>query len=235
MAKSVRKTAGKHSKNTAAIRPYHHGDLRRALVDAAYALVTEEQDLSFSLREVSRRAGVSHTAAYNHFAEKRDLLAAVAARGFEILRARMVEALPQPNDAEGALAATAHAYVGFAIHHPALYRLMFGADLAARHAERPEPLLVAGAAAKAVLEGIVAEGARVGSFGIMAEDSVTFAAAVLSCWSMVHGLSMLIIDGETEAVPSTHDMVERLIENLRNGLKPRPAERGGSVRRAGRR
>src|SRR5271170_7712030 len=77
-------------KDVAAIpRPYHHGDLRRALIDAAVSLVAEEQDWSFSLREVARRAGVSHNAPYNHFPEKRDLLGAVAAAGFEALRERM--------------------------------------------------------------------------------------------------------------------------------------------------
>jgi AcrR family transcriptional regulator len=235
MQNGIGKSARKPAKKTDARRPYHHGDLRRALVDAAFALVTEEQDWSFSLREVSRRAGVSHTAAYNHFAEKRDLLAAVAARGFEILRARMVEAMADPDGAEGALAATAHAYVGFAIGYPALYRLMFGAALAAHFAERPDIVRASGAAAKAVLEGIITDGARAGSFGVALEDSAAFGAAVLSCWSAVHGLSMLIIDGETEAGVPTHDMVERLIANLRDGLKPRLAERRSSPTRVDRR
>jgi AcrR family transcriptional regulator len=66
-------------------RAYHHGDLRRALVQAALVIVTEEQDWTFSLREVARRAGVSHNAPYNHFADKSDLLAAVAAAGMERL------------------------------------------------------------------------------------------------------------------------------------------------------
>ncbi|HUB46245.1 MAG TPA: TetR family transcriptional regulator, partial [Acetobacteraceae bacterium] len=67
-------------------QPYHHGDLRRALIETALQLVTEEQDWTFSLREVARRAGVSHRAPYNHFSEKLDLLAAIAAVGFERLR-----------------------------------------------------------------------------------------------------------------------------------------------------
>src|ERR1700733_4941053 len=66
--------------------PYHHGDLRRALIAAALAMVTEEQDWTFSLREVARRAGVSPSAPYNHFADKRDLLTDVAASGFQGLR-----------------------------------------------------------------------------------------------------------------------------------------------------
>src|ERR671933_271680 len=66
--------------------PYHHGDLRRALIDTALAMVTEEGAWNFTLREVARRAGVSHAAPYNHFEDKLALLAEVAALGFQSLR-----------------------------------------------------------------------------------------------------------------------------------------------------
>ena len=137
-------------------RPDHHGDLRCALIDATMALVTEEQDWSFSLREVARRAGVSHNAPYNHFAEKRDLLGAVAAMGFEMLRDRMLAVITKIRSADAALSAAANAYVGFAIENPALYRLMFGPVLAAgrSHSTWPVDALIAGAEAKAVLEDI---------------------------------------------------------------------------------
>src|ERR1700678_861762 len=80
--------------------PYHHGDLRRALIDTAMELVTEEQDWTFSLREVARRAGVSHHAPYNHFPEKQDLLGAVAVVGFERLRDGMKRAMAGNDDPE---------------------------------------------------------------------------------------------------------------------------------------
>ena len=70
-------------------RPYHHGDLRRAIVKAALEILRETQSLEFSLRELARRAGVSHNAPYKHFADKRELLAAVSAAGFEMLTKRM--------------------------------------------------------------------------------------------------------------------------------------------------
>src|SRR6266851_555992 len=94
-------------------RPYHHGDLRDALIEAAVALVTEEQDWTFSLREVARRAGVTHNAPYNHFAEKRDLLGAVAAVGFGRLRARMVAMTADIARADASLNTLAQAYIGF--------------------------------------------------------------------------------------------------------------------------
>src|SRR6476660_9597805 len=72
-------------------RPYHHGDLRRAIVAAALEILSETQSVEFSLRELARRAGVSHNAPYKHFAEKSDLLAAVSAAGFELLAARIVD------------------------------------------------------------------------------------------------------------------------------------------------
>src|SRR6202161_1376844 len=77
----------------AAPGPYHHGNLAPALVEAALALLDETQDWGFSLREVARRAGVSHDAPYKHFPEKRDLLASVAARGFEALVERTLASL----------------------------------------------------------------------------------------------------------------------------------------------
>jgi len=222
LARKTAKTVGKAAKP----RPYHHGDLRRTLVDAAFALVTEEQDWGFSLREVSRRAGVSHTAAYNHFAEKRDLLAAVAAQGFDLLRARMSDAVAKAATPDGWFMASGHAYVGFAVEQPALYRLMFGQTLAARYADRPQGLRAAGAAAKAVLEEIVVRGARAGRFAVAPDDRAALAAAVLTSWSVVHGLSTLIIDGENVEGRSTHDIVEQVLENLLNGLGR------GSVRRS---
>jgi AcrR family transcriptional regulator len=82
-------------------RPYHHGDLRRAIVEAALDLLRETQSAEFSLRELARRAGVSHNAPYKHFAEKRDLLAAVSAAGFDMLTRRMtaqIMGLSNPRD-----------------------------------------------------------------------------------------------------------------------------------------
>ena len=75
------------------IRAYHHGDLRKALLDAASALLAEVGVAAISLREVARRAGVSHNAPYRHFADRDALLAALALQGFEVL-VRRIEALP---------------------------------------------------------------------------------------------------------------------------------------------
>src|SRR6201988_1699746 len=78
--------------------PYHHGDLPRAMVKAALEILRETQSLEFSARELARRAGVSHNAPYKHFADKRELLAAVSAAGFETLTKRMTSELARLRD-----------------------------------------------------------------------------------------------------------------------------------------
>src|SRR3954447_6598100 len=81
------------AKRQSAERPYHHGDLRRVIVTAAMEILQETQSLEFSLRELARRAGVSHNAPYKHFADKRELLAAVSAVGFDLLAKRLANAM----------------------------------------------------------------------------------------------------------------------------------------------
>jgi AcrR family transcriptional regulator len=78
---------------TAEDRPYHHGDLHRAIVNAALKVLSETQSTEFSLRELARRAGVTHNAPYKHFADKRELLAAVSAVGFDLLAKRLTDTM----------------------------------------------------------------------------------------------------------------------------------------------
>src|SRR5262245_58828234 len=110
---------------------YHHGDLRRALVDAAAAIIGEVGAEAFTLREAARRIGVNHRAAYRHFTDKASLLAAVAEQGFRELidAARAEVAAARAADPEARLLAAARAYVQFAAHRPAHFRVMFGPRL----------------------------------------------------------------------------------------------------------
>lgn len=219
-------------------RPYHHGDLRRALIEAALALVTEEQDWAFSLREVARRAGVSHNAPYNHFPEKRDLLGAVAAAGFEALRERMRAAVAGVTSPPAALLACAKAYVNAGVENPALYRLMFGRALAPTNGSplgaakpgerltkadsgRPAEARAAGASAKAVLDEIILRGAESGDFAVSPKSKSELAMASLSHWSAVHGLTLLVIDGLTGLELTVDVLVARLNRVLCDGLRPR--------------
>jgi len=210
---------------TAKPQPYHHGDLPRALIDTALELVTEEQDWAFSLREVARRAGVSHRAPYNHFPEKLDLLAAVAAVGFERLRDGMLRATVGIDDPQALLAAICRTYVRLGLENPALYRLMFGPALSdAGSIDRPAVAKAAGADARAVLEDAILSGARSGAFAVSPDDPQDVGLAALSVWSATHGLTMLAIDRIPAPNLAVDDMIERLLRMVVCGLTPSRAE-----------
>jgi AcrR family transcriptional regulator len=167
--------------------PYHHGDLRRALIDTALAMVTEEGAWNFTLREVARRAGVSHAAPYNHFADKSALLAEVAALGFQALRREMEAAGHRPRSSRQALLGISSAYVRFGVGHPAHYRLMFGPELADK--DRYPMLQQASDATFAALTSALERGQAAGEVrrGSVREQAV-------AAWSLVHGLTTLLID-----------------------------------------
>src|SRR6204780_507544 len=164
---------------------YHHGDLRSALIESALALVTEEQDWTFSLREVARRAGVSHNAPYNHFADKRDLLAAVAVVGFATLGERIRAATSGIANARAALVKSAVVYVTFGVENPAQYRLMFGSALVTPQEGRPKAVADAGAQSRAIMAEIIRRGAVAGVFDAAFRRDEDFGLAALSAWSTV--------------------------------------------------
>jgi AcrR family transcriptional regulator len=211
-------------------QPYHHGDLRRALIETALQMVTEEQDWTFSLREVARRAGVSHRAPYNHFPEKLDLLAAIAAVGFARLRDGLLRAMAGLDDAEARLAAILRTYMCLGLENPALYRLMFGPALSgAGSAARPAVARGAGADARAVLEHVILYGARSGAFAVSPDDPKALALAALSPWSAAHGLTMFMIDRIPRPDLSVDELIDALLRMVVAGLRqpraeqPRPA------------
>src|ERR1700694_5784005 len=105
--------------------PYHHGDLRAALVRAAMELLDESGETALSLRAVARCAGVSPAAPYRHYADREALVSAISAVGYRELAERLAAAHPSPSTPEE-LARVAVAYVQFALERPALFRVMFG-------------------------------------------------------------------------------------------------------------
>lgn len=161
-------------------RPYHHGDLRAALLAAGEAELAERGMEAFSLRQVAKRAGVSHAAPAHHFGDARGLLTALAAEGFRTFlatqAAREAKALPDPRSQ---LTAAGLGYIDFAMARPALFRLMFGSD-------RPDPANAEmRAAGRAAYQHLV--------------DQVTAAgcgtAEVAGVWSLAHGFADLISSG----------------------------------------
>ena len=107
---------------------YHHGDLKRALTEAALGLVKEKGPKGFTLREVARRAGVSAAAPYRHFADKAQLLAAAATLGFVQLHETLSAAAAESADVTQQVLGMGRAYVRWAVAHPDYYQVMFGAE-----------------------------------------------------------------------------------------------------------
>jgi AcrR family transcriptional regulator len=161
---------------------YHHGDLPNALRRAACGVIDERGLGAFSLREVARRAGVSHTAPAHHFGDVRGLLTAVAAEGFDALYTAMTEAPASHGDPVERLIALGEAYVALARSNHAHCEVMFRVDVI----DPDDPALqLAGMRAYAVLEDTVRS-------LIEAEDlDVDLDAATWLCWSAMQGLVAL--------------------------------------------
>jgi AcrR family transcriptional regulator len=202
-------------KKTADKPRYHHGDLRRALLDASLALISEEGFGALSLREVARRAGVTHAAPYRHFPDKEALLAAVAEEGFRAMTARMKERMVLETTPDGRLLACGVAYVLFAMEHPAHFRVMFGPhfshppDLGAEGGDTDSFGLLVGSLSEAQRAGMVREG--------------DIQPLALSCWSMVHGLASLLVDGllarsGITTVAQAEALAEQTVRVLLHGL-----------------
>src|ERR1044072_3826876 len=118
-------------------RPYHHGNLRRGLLDEPLATIRTDGVDSLTLRDIGARLGVSRSALYRHFADKRALLTAVATEGFRTLRQQLVSAWEEGGQGRVAFQGMGIAYIRFAITNPAHYRVMFGSfvDLKAKEPE----------------------------------------------------------------------------------------------------
>lgn len=194
---------------------YHHGDLRNALVNIGVAMLAEEGVEALSLRGLARRAGVSHNAPYQHFADKDALLAAIAEQGFGLLADAIDNSLTGAgtDSFRERLIAAGQGYVRFAIDHPHHFRLMFGPQTHADYAS----LSTAARAAFDGLAGIVAEGRREGT---LRGDDPREAAMVI--WLVVHGLCEVLIAGKIPpdivAGREPLEMAARYVEMTCEGL-----------------
>jgi AcrR family transcriptional regulator len=188
------------SKNRRAPPPYHHGDLRRALLASGLKLLEKLGPAQVSLREAARAAGVSHNAPYRHFDSREALLAALATEGFEALAAAMEKAA-QGKEGLERLRAIGAAYITFARKKPAVYLLMFGPEL------RKDVFPALKAAAEKsfeILRQTIAEAA----------PAQTQRAAAIGAWALVHGLSHLIADRQLPDDLSVDATLDALIENV---------------------
>lgn len=187
---------------------YHHGDLRRALLEAAELVLAERGVAGFTLRECARRAGVSHAAPAHHFRDARGLLTALAALGFATLTACMREARAGIDDPRERLRAIARGYVAFARRHPDRFRLTFsrsrldGDDPAYQAAseeafgELEAAIRLVHAAPDAPLEG-------------------PLRASLTQAWAVVHGFAYLLLEGHMAHLAGDDERaVDRLLESV---------------------
>lgn len=170
-------------------RGYHHGDLRRALLDAALALIARHGVSALTLRGVARRAGVSHAAPAHHFGDLRGLLRALADESFEALRAHMLTAIAGAPDAQSALRRSGIAYVEFAAANPARFRAMFHPAIGG---DAGQPSAAMAAAYEVLLAGIRAV------YGGRALSRREAAELALGAWAPMHGLATLAVDRQLE-------------------------------------
>jgi AcrR family transcriptional regulator len=202
-------------------RPYHHGDLQRAIVSAALEVLSETQSTEFSLRELARRAGVSHNAPYKHFADKRKLLAAVSAVGFELLAKRMAAAMRGLSNPRARLSTLAREYVRHGVENPALYRLMFGGYLTDPEHSRPAVEIAAAEKTKALLTDAIVHGALGRAIPNTSRNERKIAGAILVFWSQMHGLTLLLVDQLVGPSGKTDELIESVLNGMLDGLAKR--------------
>lgn len=199
-------------------QPYHHGDLRQAIVKAALEILHETQSLEFSLRELARRAGVSHNAPYKHFLDKRELLAAVSAAGFETLTKRMAHEMGRLRDPREQLFAMLRTYIDHGVENPALYSLMFGGYLGGPNRSRPTIELAEAEKTKGLLAGVIIAGGLGRAIPQTARNERKIGGAILACWSLVHGLTLLLADGLVGPKKKSGALADSLVQGLLDGL-----------------
>ena len=185
--------------------PPEPADLRQRILDTSRALLDEQGAAALSLREVARRAGVTHQAPYHHFADRESILAELVAQGFDELARRLGRAHTRsgPGDAAATLTAAGMAYVGFALDQPGVFRVMFRPDLCdpARFVAAQE----AGARAYAQLMKLVPL--------IHPQPGPEAGAALI--WAQVHGLACLLVDGPLGAqLPNRRERMAFVRHNL---------------------
>ncbi|MER6157195.1 TetR/AcrR family transcriptional regulator [Streptomyces sp. NPDC001868] len=174
-------------------RPYHHGDLRRAILHAALDAIATDGPSALSLRDLARRAGVSHAAPAHHFKDRTGLLTAIAAEGHTLLAATLAEA--------GDLRDAGVRYVRFAREHPAHFQVMFRPELLR---EDDLELTTARALSRERLRTAVT-GARPGTLDPVGADP---RLAGIAAWSLSHGFATLLLSGNLTGVVGDQDPEE---------------------------
>ena len=186
---------------------YHHGDLRRALMDVSIDILKKHEVETLNLRKLAVLAGVSPGAPYHHFADRAELVAAIANEGFELLEGSMRKATATcANEASARLEALGQAYVHFAISHPGYFRVMFRRET---HNNATTAMRGAGQRTFQLLCDAITACQQAGS--APAGDPQPL---ILHAWAAVHGLSTLLVDGDLKGISIPTQQLASVMTNL---------------------
>jgi AcrR family transcriptional regulator len=194
-----------------AATPYHHGDLKNALIKAGTEILASEGLGGLSLRKVAKQAGVSHAAPYAHFKDKQALIAAISTEGFKQLHSQ-IESVKKTYQANpgSLLIETAWAYVQFALNEPDRFKLMFSSALE-KEKEYPDFVEISQKNFRQLVDIVeICQGANI----LKSSDSELIA---LSVWGTVHGFVSLLLEGQiSHSVLEKAPLKEILIDIIRN-------------------
>ncbi|MGE0214674.1 TetR/AcrR family transcriptional regulator [Mycolicibacterium sp.] len=201
-------------------KSYHHGDLRRALVDVAIEIIDEEGMAAFSVAEACRRLKVSPGAPYRHFTDRSDILVEIAIRAIGVMAHHVSESQPEHPDPLDRLAHAVRGYVVFAAEHPALFEVVFSKEVFIGTNEKMRE------AARPVAEAFVRPAYELPGISRHTANSIVMAAAAIA-----HGYGALLgvgsFDGRTDAVAAAAGRAAQAVRALISGpdtLLPVPDE-----------
>lgn len=194
-------------------KPYHHGNLKQALVDAALDIIAKDGIEGISLREVSRLAGASHAAPYRHFKDKTELLAAVAEAGFVQMLAQVKQATKSKDSLER-VETVATAYLRFATKHVAHFRVMYARELGDR--SRYPGLLAAEQATTEFMHEVIVTCQKAGFMVDRDPEEIAIAT-----WCAFHGAADLYNNAQLPPALSVKRLGDMIMKTLSHGfLKP---------------
>lgn len=193
--------------NIDTLSSYHHGNLREVLLNKGLELLESSPNASFSMRELTREIGVSANSVYRHFASKEELLTALAIQGFQKLLEAQALAIQNASNCEEGFITAGRQYIHFAVKNPMLFRLMYGRFVVSHDDANLKQF------ASLAYTGMLYAAAQALKFDVESREAKIVAT---KAWSVVHGLSHLIIDGQFDYLSSGEK--EEMIEDVLNGL-----------------
>lgn len=192
---------------------YHHGNLKESLIQEALNMIEDNGIASITLRELTKKLGTSRSAVYRHYSSKDELIKAVIQAGFDKLDAAVHPTLVGDANILDKLYNMGKAYMAFAINNPNLYRTIFGNEI---QKEREESCDIKDENDAAGFHALVSLIVQAQESGLIKKDDAFMQSTVI--WSMMHGLSNLLIDGHLHIQENIDELYELTFKTLLRGI-----------------